>query len=76
MSRRYADEDLYDAADRLVDERKQEMADAYADGLQVGRMGLGAGLCPQGYCDDERKDWLRGFKAGAAELLSQRRKAA
>jgi ribosome modulation factor len=51
------------------------MADAYADGLKVGRMGLGAGLCPQGYRDDERNEWLRGFRAGAAQLLAERKAA-
>lgn len=68
-------EDIYDDADRAYDERKQEIADAYADGLTVGRMGLGAGLCPQGYGDDERKEWLRGFSAGAASLLTERKAA-
>lgn len=72
---RYADEDIYDAADRAYDEHKQEIADAYADGLQVGRMGLGAGLCPQAYRDDERNEWLKGFKAGAAQLLTERKAA-
>jgi ribosome modulation factor len=72
---RYDDEDICDAADRAYEEHRQEMADAYADGLKVGRMGLGAGLCPQGYRDDERNEWLRGFRAGAAQLLAERKAA-
>lgn len=72
---RFRDEELDDAADRLYDEHRQQMADAYADGAKVGRMGLGAGLCPQGYRDDERNEWLRGFRAGAAELLKERKAA-
>lgn len=75
MSRRYPDEDIYDAADRLYDEERQRHADAFADGRKVGAMGLGAGLCPQGYSDGETKEWLRGYKAGAAELLTTRRAA-
>lgn len=70
------DDDIFDAADDAYDKHRQEMADAYADGLQVGRMGLGAGLCPQGYRDDEVKEWLRGHLQGAAEMLNERRKAA
>lgn len=72
----YEGEDIYDAADRLHDECRQRLADAYADGRTVGRMGLGAGLCPQGYSNDETKEWLRGFREGAAEMLNDRRKAA
>lgn len=72
---RFRDEELDDAADRLYEERRQQMADAYAEGLKVGRMGLGAGLCPQGYCDEESKEWLRGFTAGAASLLKDRKAA-
>jgi ribosome modulation factor len=75
MSRRYG-EDVDEAADRLYDEHRQQMADAYADGVRVGCMGLGAGLCPQGYSNDERDEWLRGFASGAASLLSERKKAA
>lgn len=75
MSNRFDDEDLYDAADRLYDEHRQELADAYADGKRVGHMGLGAGLCPQGYSDAERAEWLKGFNHGAAELLTERKAA-
>lgn len=72
---RYRDDDIDDATDDAYGEHRQQMADAYADGLQVGRMGLGAVLCPQGFCDDERNEWLRGFKAGAAQLLTERKAA-
>lgn len=72
---RFRDEDLDDAADRLYAETRQQCDDAYADGLEVGRMGLGAGLCPQGYCDDERREWIRGFGVGAAQLLTERKAA-
>lgn len=75
MSRRYEGEDLYDAADRTYEEHRQQMADAYAEGMKVGRMGLGAGLCPQNYSDAEQKEWLRGFTAGAASLLTDRKAA-
>lgn len=75
MTRIYADEDIYDAADRAYAEHRQQMVDAYADGMRVGRMGLGAGLCPQGYSDEESAEWLRGFGAGAASLLTDRKAA-
>lgn len=61
--------------DYLYDTEVVRAADAYADGLQVGRMGLGAGLCPMGYSDEERTEWLRGFRNGAAELLTERKAA-
>jgi len=69
------DDDIFDAADLAYDEHRQQMADAYHEGLTVGRMGLGAGLCPLGYCNDERNEWLRGFRAGAAILLNERKAA-
>jgi ribosome modulation factor len=75
MSRQYGDEDVYDAADRAYEEHRQRMADAFADGRKVGRMGLGAGLCPQELSITERNEWLLGFHAGAAELLSERKAA-
>lgn len=53
----------------------QQLADAFADGKRVGAMGLGAGLCPQGYGNEERAEWLRGFRCGAAQLLDERRAA-
>lgn len=73
---RYRDESLDDAADRLYEEHRQRMTDAYIDGKEVGKMGLGAGLCPQHYSNAEHSEWLRGFAHGAAELLTDRRKAA
>lgn len=68
-------DEIYDVADHLYDEYRQRMVDAKADGRKVGKMGLGAGLCPQGYGFDERKEWLSGFREGAAELLTDRRAA-
>jgi len=73
--RQYADESLDDAADRRYAEHVQSCSDAFAEGMRVGRMGLGAGLCPQNYSNDERAAWLRGFATGAAQLLSERRAA-
>jgi ribosome modulation factor len=75
VSRRYEGEDWDDFVDRVYDEDRQACADAFADGLKVGRMGLGAGICPQGYSDSERKEWLRGFNQGAAQLLTERKAA-
>jgi ribosome modulation factor len=72
---KYRDESLDDAADRLFEEHRQQLCDANADGRKVGRMGLGAGLCPQGYSNDERDEWLKGFAEGAASLLTERRAA-
>ena len=68
--RRFEGEDFNDYCDRLYDDYRQKNADAYADGRKVGAMGLGAGLCPQWYSDAEQREWLRGFRVGAAELLA------
>lgn len=73
--KRYEGEPLDDYIDRMNATRIQRLSDAYAEGKSVGRMGLGAGLCPQGYGQDETDEWLRGFHAGAAELLTDRRAA-
>ena len=73
--RRYADEAMDDYVDRREAERIQRLSDAFADGKKVGAMGLGAGLCPQGFANEERSEWLRGFSAGAASLLNDRRAA-
>lgn len=69
---RYPDEALADYIDRSECERIQRLSDAFADGRKVGEMGLGAGLCPQGFSNEEREQWLRGFMAGAAEILTRR----
>lgn len=53
----------------------QGLADAFADGRRVGAMGLGAGLCPHGYSNEERAEWVRGFGVGAASLLVDRKAA-
>lgn len=68
-------DDLYDDADLAFDKHRQECADAFSDGRKVGRMGLGAGLCPQGYSDDEQKEWMCGFTVGVAQLLTARKAA-
>jgi ribosome modulation factor len=73
--KRYPDEDFDDFVDRVHDELRQKNADAYADGKKVGFMGLGAGLCPQWYSEAEQKEWLRGFRVGAAEMLTGRKAA-
>lgn len=73
--KRYRDESLDDAADRLYEEDRQRLTDAYCDGHKVGKMGLGAGLCPQHFSNAEHSEWLRGFAHGAAELLTERKAA-
>lgn len=71
----YRGEDVYDAADRAHEEYSQRLTDAFCDGLKVGRMGLGAGLCPQFFSNKEMMEWLRGFREGAAGLLTERKVA-
>lgn len=67
--RRYPDEDFYDYEDDVTDAARQKEVDAYAEGLRIGRLGLGAGLCPEGYSDDERKEWMKGYARPAARFI-------
>lgn len=67
--KRYPDEDWDDYCDRVYDDLRQKEVDAYEDGRKVGKMGLGAGLCPQWFSEREQKEWLKGFRVGAAEML-------
>lgn len=60
-----------DRSDELFERQLQLELDAFIEGQRVGRLGLGAGLCPQDYSEAERREWLRGFQQALAKYMTR-----
>ena len=46
---------IHEENDDAFERDLQRQLDAFAEGQRIGRLGLGAGLCPQDYTDEERQ---------------------
>ena len=55
-----------DRSDELYERDLQRQLDAFAEGRRAGRLGIGAGLCPQDYSEDEKQHWRLGHNQGSA----------
>ncbi len=67
--------DRSDEEDRRYEDQVQREVDAFVEGQRVGRLGLGAGLCPHDMSEAEQRQWRLGHTQGAAEYVSNRRAA-
>lgn len=60
-----------DRSDELYDRHVQSLCDAFSEGQRAGRLGLGAGLCPQDYSEAERREWYRGHQQALAKYMTR-----
>lgn len=75
MSKRYADEDFDEAADRCYDEARQRLVDAEGEGEKAGRDGVAVDACPYFGFEPEHAAWHRGRLREIVKQEQERRAA-